>query len=297
MPLPEKLSKVLKKYDNYINSTISDFDNKIIKMEAELYNSIVSDYLSKFRYDVNGLLIENNYNYTLVNKLNSFMDDFYYNFQESEFKELAKSFLNSITYSTEYYKAMGISNDTLGRITNKLTYLNARIGIDLKGNIIKDGYLFILAQTPQARQGLSQIIIENISKKERTTEFYKSIKDYIKGNKDVDGALTRYLRQYVHDTTWQISRAIDENFAEELDFNYAYYVGTEIDKTREFCSERIELLFTRAQIKEWENESWAGKIEGGDIFIDLGGYNCRHRLGWVSDDIAKQDIEKQKTKK
>lgn len=92
MPLPEKLSKVLKKYDNYINSTISDFDKQIIKMEAELYNSIVSDYLSKFRYDANGLLIENNYNYTILNELNSFMDDFYYNFQESEFKDLAKSF-------------------------------------------------------------------------------------------------------------------------------------------------------------------------------------------------------------
>jgi len=290
--LPVNLQNILNKYDKFINDSLSDFDDELINLEKELYNSIVSDYLSKFHYDKNGELIEDYYNYSLLTKLNSFMDEFYDTFEVYPLKNIAKRFLQTVTYSSEYYRTMGVSREALERIKNKLNYLSARIGIDKDGNLIKGGFLYNIGQVPQLRQMMTDLVIENISKQSNSTEFLRAMKKLIRGSKDVNGGLTRYLRQYIHDTMWQISRAVDKNYAEELNLNYAYYVGTAIDKTRDFCLARIGKLFTREEIKSWENETWAGKIEGGDIFIDLGGYNCRHRLGWVTDEKAARDLEK-----
>jgi len=56
------------------------------------------------------------------------------------------------------------------------------------------------------------------------------------------------------------------------------YAGPDDDKTRDFCHTRVGNTYTESQIANWENLTWDGKIEGGDIFTDLGGYNCRHYL-------------------
>ena len=57
------------------------------------------------------------------------------------------------------------------------------------------------------------------------------------------------------------------------------YEGPKDDKTRNFCYVRVGKSYTEHQILDWQDLSWEGKIEdGGDIFVDLGGYNCRHYL-------------------
>jgi hypothetical protein len=40
---------------------------------------------------------------------------------------------------------------------------------------------------------------------------------------------------------------------------------------------------------KWESLNWEGKPETGyNALIDCGGYNCRHRLDWVSDQMARR---------
>ena len=46
-------------------------------------------------------------------------------------------------------------------------------------------------------------------------------------------------------------------------------------------------MYHEDEIKSWENLNFAGKPETGyNPIVDLGGYNCRHRLDWVSDQVA-----------
>lgn len=56
------------------------------------------------------------------------------------------------------------------------------------------------------------------------------------------------------------------------------YAGPKDDKTRDFCYVRVGKSYTEKQIDSWNNLEWEGKIDGGDIFSDLGGFNCRHYL-------------------
>ena len=50
------------------------------------------------------------------------------------------------------------------------------------------------------------------------------------------------------------------------------YAGPKDERNREFCAQRVNLIFTKAQIATWDN----GQGLPADIYC--GGYNCRHEL-------------------
>jgi hypothetical protein len=55
------------------------------------------------------------------------------------------------------------------------------------------------------------------------------------------------------------------------------YVGPDDAKTRDFCAERVDKVFSREAIEQWDN----GNMDG-DPFLVCGGWNCRHQLRRVS---------------
>jgi hypothetical protein len=55
------------------------------------------------------------------------------------------------------------------------------------------------------------------------------------------------------------------------------YVGPDDIKTRDFCAERVDKVFSREEIEDWDN----GNMDG-DPFLVCGGWNCRHQLRRVS---------------
>jgi hypothetical protein len=54
------------------------------------------------------------------------------------------------------------------------------------------------------------------------------------------------------------------------------YTGPDDEKTRDFCAERVNKVFTRAEIDAMDN----GQLS--NVFLTGGGYNCRHRFMEVS---------------
>ena len=63
------------------------------------------------------------------------------------------------------------------------------------------------------------------------------------------------------------------------------YYGNLMGSSRAFCIARAGRVFTRKQIDSWNNFKWQGK-KPGSVFINRGGYNCRHsfmtvRRSWV----------------
>lgn len=68
------------------------------------------------------------------------------------------------------------------------------------------------------------------------------------------------------------------------------YDGPDDRKCRPFCAERVGKAYTRGQILAWNRFDWDGKItaEYGatdeDIFINLGGFGCRHYFSFASDE-------------
>jgi hypothetical protein len=54
------------------------------------------------------------------------------------------------------------------------------------------------------------------------------------------------------------------------------YVGPDDEKTRDFCAERVDKVFSREEIEAMDN----GQLP--DVMLTAGGYNCRHQFRRVS---------------
>ena len=101
------------------------------------------------------------------------------------------------------------------------------------------------------------------------------------------GLVRRYWSRWIHDIYSQYQRVAANEVRTGLGLRFARYQGGVIDNTRSFCKERNRKVFHVSEIEDWKLLSWKGKPESGyNPFYDCGGYNCRHRLDWISDELA-----------
>jgi hypothetical protein len=95
----------------------------------------------------------------------------------------------------------------------------------------------------------------------------------------------KYFARWTFDIYNQYQRAGADQVRKKLDLKHALYAGGLIESSRPFCIERNGQVFSEDEIMDWDNEDFEGKPEGYDPIIDCGGYNCRHRLEWISEDM------------
>lgn len=108
--------------------------------------------------------------------------------------------------------------------------------------------------------------------------------------KVIDNKLAqKYFSRWTHDIYSQMQRVGANRLRLDLGLKYAIYQGGLIKTSREFCEERNNKCFSEKEIMSWENLNWEGKPQiGYNALIDCGGYNCRHRLDWISEEYAKR---------
>jgi len=107
----------------------------------------------------------------------------------------------------------------------------------------------------------------------------------------------------------QCNRMYNKILAEELDMKYFIYSGTLLTgmNSRDFCREHNSHVYNVEEAKEWVRWTPSKAINitefnqqdlnivppymnypGYDPLVDLGGYNCRHHLGFITDGLAKK---------
>lgn len=100
-------------------------------------------------------------------------------------------------------------------------------------------------------------------------------------------AVEKYFSRWTYDLYSQYQRVGANEIRKGLGLVFAVYEGGEIETTREFCEARNGKVFHISEIENWSSLEWQGKPDTGyNPIIDLGGYNCRHVLRWVSKEFA-----------
>ena len=116
-------------------------------------------------------------------------------------------------------------------------------------------------------------------------------------NKIIQGATLTEVREYVNESnvgykqfaehTYTLyQRTASNTLRKSVGLKYATYEGGVINNTREFCRERDGKVFSEDEILNWGLLEWEGKPDIYNPFTDCGGYNCRHRLNWISEELA-----------
>ena len=114
------------------------------------------------------------------------------------------------------------------------------------------------------------------------------LKNSLTGIKTKAGTpLSSYASQQIHDSLMGYYSQIEQIKAKDAGIDTYLYYGNLMSSSRAFCITRAGRVFTREQINSWDKQRWKGK-KPGSVFVNRGGYNCRHsfmavRKSWVKD--------------
>ena len=123
----------------------------------------------------------------------------------------------------------------------------------------------------------------------RYRDLVDSVSAIVTGGGEADGALLGNARTAVNDLVSVYERTATSVAAEAVGADFFLYQGRPIDTTRPFCRDRANKYYHRREIAGWADEDWNGKMAGttsATIFQYLGGYNCRHVLVPVRQDLV-----------
>lgn len=112
----------------------------------------------------------------------------------------------------------------------------------------------------------------------------ESLFDMILTNKLVEKQLTLWTQN----AYMQYERAGGDIARKEVGLKHAVYSGGLIKESRQFCITRNGLAFTEEEIMSWIDEDFPEKWDGYNPITDLGCYNCRHRLDWITEEMYEQ---------
>jgi hypothetical protein len=158
-------------------------------------------------------------------------------------------------------------------------------------------------------QPLKEALLSGISNEMPFSELVTNITTLTVGNEEVEGKLKKYGKQIASTTFSQTERNYGSMVADELGVEFVRYVGGEIDTTRCFCEQRNGKYFHIEEVRAWGDGdlsaggldmscntgggAWAGMIDGtnrGNIESNLGGWECKHSLVYVSEINVPQEV-------
>ncbi len=259
---------------------------KASAMQRRLNAYVLNYFLPSLEINDNNTIKNTNANLKKANKagglkrfiknvVNVSMFDYY----DQQFKKLTNK-------TVDYFTPFNPTEAAQKRILNR-------------GETLTEGFIDDLFDNNQITNAIQQTIKNGINSNQNKTDLTALLTDQIKGKEKKFGLVQSYHYQNGYDEFQAYTRTLDDQFSKASDLNYAIYAGGEIKTTRDFCDQRNGKVFNRETVLSWNTTpaDWSGRKEDNNILVDLGGYNCRHNLDWISYELAKRinpNIEKSK---
>lgn len=283
LPTVTQLRKIARKRSSILRASESGLLDKTASQERKLNSYVLNTLVPSLEIDSNTNTIKNtNANLKKINKagglkrfiknvINVSINDFYI----SEFLKINKQ-------TNRYFNSFEPTQATSDRINNRsITSV--------------DGFIDDLFDNNTVTKAIQSTLRAAITSKQNVSNVKQLLTKQIKGTEEKLGSLSSYHYRNGYNEFQKYARGLDEDFSTALNLNYAIYAGGEIKTTRSFCDERNGNVYTREEILSWNDLDWQGKDPSANVIINLGGYNCRHDLDWISYPLARRlrkDIER-----
>lgn len=293
MKLPKRISDILKRKQEYIDLQRGRLENSIVKLQSQLFNDIISELIPELDTK-DGIILDTPKNLRLISVLDRTFKDFQKQSGNILLEQIIRSTTKISDISNSYFKAFGDLPGKFEKIvasTNKL--INLRLGLD-GGKLVRGGFLESFFNSNTIGTELKQMTSKAVTSAVNMKDYTQDLKKYITGSPEYKGGLERQFQRYAYDLYQQYDAAYNMVLGNEMGFTYFIYQGGLVEDSREFCREHNNKVYSIEEAKKWgewvspttgETPSYLG-YPGYDPLIDRGGYNCRHALGWISDDIA-----------
>jgi len=274
-------------HEKHIDALVSRLDRRVRRLQRELMLLISSILFPKLKTN-GGKLIYDAVNMARASLVDKAVDRLSASNTDLDLLLFADELIETGAMQGDYYKQLGFSGARLSQIEKSLLLLKIRIGLDENGRLAQNGYLYRLGHSEEVRQQLRNFVVTAIATKTDLASFMSGMEAMVTGQ-DTDGVLQRYWRQYAYDTYNQAAEIVNLDMADRLGLNYFIYGGTVILTTRDFCRKKNGKVFSRDEAAKWPNDPDLIDKKTKDQYhplIDRGRYNCRHRVNWITDEIA-----------
>lgn len=272
MTLEELIDEKIKRLDEIpelLISNVANSEKDILKKVLEKLDSIERN---------RGKIIISSKNVTIINEIINELPKIV---TSSDYKFYVKEFIKEFDVEKE------ITDSILKEAIEKAIIKD--IQEDIIGVYKKKAAIDLIGSnsiTAVFSKPIQSILTQSLVNGESYIDMSEKIRNIVVGNKDVDGVLTRYSKQIASDLYSGNDRAYTEAISNENNIEFYRYAGRRIKTTRRFCKERLEMYWHIKEVKQWGNiNNWQGRISGtnsNNIFVNLGGHNCRHSLIPVS---------------
>jgi hypothetical protein len=309
MRLPRRLNEILKKKEAFLDELRSKFEGTALKLQTNLFEDIMSDIIPGL--DVkDGVLLDNAHNYRLISELNRVYGAFEVKAIGTILPQINTGIEGITTLNTTYF-SLAIPNaiERFDKIIEGVKVItDLKIGLRT-GKMIRGGYLMSTLKTDAALTELKQLLLKLVTSQVGMKEFINAIKENVNGTDLKSGVYDRQLKRYAYDTYQQYDAAYNKKLAEEFGMKYFIYQGGIIKDSRDFCVCHNDKVFSIEESELWKTwtpqdctdypEGWPKQKDlsehpgymdypGYDPMVDRGGYNCRHILGFMSDELAQK---------
>jgi hypothetical protein len=282
-------SEILDKLDlkkvKFIDKNLLWIESESTLIQKQLLELITQDFISQLEF-VDGKLVNSTKNYRIINQFDSMLNDFQNSYINPFVSNIGESMLQLTPMNAAYFTAVGARKATVDNLVGKLKWMNEKIGVDKKGNVIKGSYLDNLATAPEIRTELKDYVLKNVVNKSGVKEFTNGFRYLLSNTDEVDGTLTKYYKQYTFDTFNQVDETINSYMADALKLEYFVYSGTLIKTSRCFCRKRQGKVFRISDTLNWGQDSTLPVTPNYNPLIDRGSYNCRHNIRYISEEMA-----------
>ena len=277
------------RFDAKVAALVAALDARLKRLQRSLMNAILLDFLDVLDTD-GGRLAATATNAVKAEQLESLMDRFGRDESDADLKMFADQLLSIGEGVKGYYDLLDVPGEKLAVLESAMGMLRARIGLNKNGELVTDGYLYRLGRADEVRQNLKNYVVTAIASKTPLRDFTQGMKTLVVGNADTDGALQQYWRQYAYDTFNAAHEIVNLHMADGLGLQYFIYEGKNIATTRAFCRGKAGKVFSRKEADNWKNDP--DLIEKStkatyNPYVERGRYNCRHRINWISEALAK----------
>lgn len=308
MKIPRRIKEILDTKADIIAAANEKLQKEIIRNQSALLNEFMSEIIPML--DIrDGVIIDTTHNYRVLSSIEKMLNDF--------FREYAKKMAGLIieatsaigVLSTDYFQISlrGEISASFEKIISSTTRkINLRLGVE-NGRIVGGGFLDSYLKDTSIGNTLKNYMSKAITGQINTKEFISGVSGIIGGRDGGPGALEKQMNRFAHDLYMQYDSAYNVSMAEELDLQYFIYHGTLVGDSRDFCAAHQGKVWSREEAKTWKEwtpakgeypPGWEIKQKdlyavpsymnypGYEPLIDRGGYNCRHQLGFISNEMA-----------
>lgn len=271
--------------EEFIGDADQRLKTRIAGIQRKIAN-ITNDYLLANINTKDGVITDNAGNFNLINRLDKIVKKEI----EAETNRLAKWYVNQVLQISKlnknYFKRF---NATKAQVERALRKTLKQIGVTYsngEAKIEQGGYLAELVDVTEPIKVVKGTVRSLMVAGVAVPILRRGIRSTVNGG-DRLGIIESKFDRESKDTFSRVDRSIGFSVSQDVGIRAAVYQGGLIETSREFCIHRNNQVFTFDEIQSWSDLDFVGKPKGNyNPFTDLGGYNCRHQLDFISDDLA-----------